>query len=66
MGIHISEKRVRRIMKQEELKVYQKKEKKYASYAGEITPAVPNWLCEKISVNSTTVIKNDIVERLEK
>ena len=22
--------------------------------------------CEKISVNSTTVIKNDIVERLEK
>ena len=24
------------------------------------------WLCEKISVNSTTVIKNDIVERLEK
>ena len=53
-------------MKQEELKVYQKKEKKYASYAGEITPAVPNWLCEKISVNSTTVIKNDIVERLEK
>lgn len=23
-------------------------------------------LCEKISVNSTTVIKNDIVERLEK
>lgn len=44
MGIHISEKRVRRIMKQEELKVYQKKEKKYASYAGEITPAVPNLL----------------------
>ena len=29
----------------------------------------PNYnkrLCEKISVNSTTVIKNDIVERLEK
>ena len=24
------------------------------------------WLCEEISVNSTTVIKNDIVERLEK
>ena len=24
------------------------------------------WLCEKISVNSTTVIKNDIVEQLEK
>jgi hypothetical protein len=24
------------------------------------------WPCEKISVNSTTVIKNDIVERLEK
>ena len=24
------------------------------------------WLCEKISVNSTTVIKNDIVGRLEK
>ena len=44
MGIHISEKRVRRIMKQEELKVYRKKTKKYSSYAGEITPAVPNLL----------------------
>lgn len=44
MGIRISEKRVRRIMKQEELKVHQKKAKKYSSYAGEITPAVPNLL----------------------
>jgi transposase InsO family protein/transposase-like protein len=44
MGIRISEKRVRRIMKQEELTVYRKKGKKYSSYAGEITPAVPNLL----------------------
>lgn len=44
MGICISEKRVRRIMKQEELKVHRKKSKKYSSYAGEITPAVPNLL----------------------
>lgn len=44
IGIHISEKRVRRIMKQEELKVYQRNTKKYSSYAGEITPAVPNLL----------------------
>lgn len=34
----------RRIMKQEELKVYQKRAKKYSSYVGEITPAVPNLL----------------------
>jgi len=32
IGIHISEKRVRRIMKQEELKVYQRNTKKYSSY----------------------------------
>lgn len=31
-------------MKQEELKVYQKRAKKYSSYEGEITPAVPNLL----------------------
>lgn len=42
MGIRISEKRVRRIMKQEELKVYHKTSQKYSSYTGEITPAVPN------------------------
>ena len=44
IGIHISEKRVRRIMKQEELKVYQRNTKKYSSYDGEIIPAVPNLL----------------------
>ena len=43
-GIRVSEKRVRRIMKQEDLKVYHKTTKKYSSYAGEITPAVPNLL----------------------
>lgn len=42
MGIVISEKRVRRIMKQENLKVHHKKLKTFSSYAGEITPAVPN------------------------
>jgi len=42
MGIIISEKRVRRIMKKEELKVYNKRTKKYSSYLGEISPAVAN------------------------
>ena len=43
-GIHISEKIVRKIMKEELLLVKIKKTGKYNSYAGEITPAVPNLL----------------------
>lgn len=42
--IHISEKIVRKIMKEESLSVKIKKTGKYNSYAGEITPAVPNLL----------------------
>lgn len=41
-GITISEKTVRRIMHEEGLIVKVKKAGKYNSYAGEITPAVPN------------------------
>ena len=41
-GIIISEKVVRRIMKQEELIVKQRRKHKYNSYKGEITPAVDN------------------------
>ncbi len=43
-GITISEKIVRRIMKTSELIVFRPKKKKYCSYQGEITPAVPNLL----------------------
>lgn len=43
-GICISEKIVRKIMKEESLSVKIKKTGKYNSYAGEITPAVPNLL----------------------
>ena len=42
IGIGISEKIVRRLMKEEEMKVKSKKAGKYNSYKGEITPAVPN------------------------
>ena len=41
-GITVSEKVIRRIMKQEQLIVKQKRTKKYNSYKGEITPAVEN------------------------
>lgn len=43
-GITISEKVVRHIMREESLEVTQKKRKKYSSYQGEISPAVPNVL----------------------
>ena len=43
-GITVSEKIVRRIMNDEELFVIIKKHKKYNSYKGEITPAVPNMI----------------------
>ena len=41
-GIIVSEKVVRRIMKQESLIVKQRHRQKYNSYKGEITPAVEN------------------------
>lgn len=41
-GIVISEKVVRRLMKEEGLIVYRAKRKKYSSYAGEISPDVAN------------------------
>ena len=41
-GITLSEKIVRRIMKDEHLEVRKKRKKKYSSYKGEITPAVEN------------------------
>ena len=43
-GIVISEKVVRRIMREEGLFVRVRKRKKYSSYAGEISPEVPNIL----------------------
>lgn len=44
LGITLSEKMVRRIMTEEKLKVKSLRLRKYNSYAGEITPAVPNLL----------------------
>lgn len=41
-GIMVSEKVVRRIMKEEELAVHCRKRKRYSSYAGEISPEVDN------------------------
>jgi len=41
-GITLSEKIVRRIMKDEQLTIKQRRKKKYNSYKGEITPAVEN------------------------
>ncbi len=41
-GTCLSEKRVRRIMREEKLAVHRKKSAKFNSYKGELTPAVPN------------------------
>ena len=41
-GKKISEKVVRRIMREEDLSVRKVKKRKYSSYQGEITPAVEN------------------------
>lgn len=41
-GIVVSEKVIRKIMKQNELIVYQPKQKKYSSYMGEVSPEVDN------------------------
>ena len=41
-GIKVSEKVVRRIMKQENLVIRRKRRQKYNSYKGEITPSVEN------------------------
>ena len=43
-GITLSEKVVRRIMRQEKLEVYVSSNRKYSSYKGEISPEVPNIL----------------------
>lgn len=42
--INISEKVIRRLMKEENLRVYKKKKAKFSSYAGEISSEVPNLL----------------------
>lgn len=41
-GTYLSEKVVRRLMKQEQLRPFSKRKRAYSSYQGEITPAVPN------------------------
>ena len=41
-NIRVSEKVIRKLMREDELVVYQKKRRKYSSYKGEITPAVEN------------------------
>ncbi len=41
-GIIVSEKVIRRIMKEENLVVFSRKHRKYNSYKGEISPSVPN------------------------
>lgn len=43
-GVPLSEKVIRRLMKEENLLVYKPKTKKYNSYKGELTPSVPNLL----------------------
>jgi len=50
-GLRLSEKVIRRLMKQDELQVTVKKKRAYISYQGEITPAVPNILQRNFHAN---------------
>lgn len=43
-GVQLSEKVIRRLMKQEQLQPIVRRKRAYSSYQGEITPAVPNML----------------------
>jgi transposase InsO family protein len=50
-GKNVSEKVVRRLMREECLVVYQKRRRKYNSYKGEISPAVENKLKRNFSAD---------------
>lgn len=47
-GLCLSEKVIRRLMKEEGLQVKCKRRRKYSSYKGEISPEVPNRVQEKV------------------
>ena len=50
-SIQLSEKVIRRLMKEENLQVINRRYQKYSSYAGEISPAVPNLLRRDFNAN---------------
>lgn len=50
-GIMLSEKLIRRIMKEEKLVVFRSKKRKYSSYLGEITPEVENIILRDFHAN---------------
>ena len=54
-GIRVSEKVVRVIMAQQQLVVKSKRKRKYSSYQGEITPAVPNLVARNFHANAPNV-----------
>lgn len=62
-GIGVSEKIVRRVMRQEGLTVKISKTKKYNSYKGEISPAVPNLVERNFhAANPNELLLTDITE----
>ena len=52
-GFIVSEKIVRRIMREEHLKVNRARQRKYNSYMGEISPAVPNEIQRNFHANKS-------------
>lgn len=62
-GLVISEKVIRRLMKEEHLIVYVHKRKRYSSYKGEITPAMPNIVNRNFfATEPNTKLLTDITE----
>lgn len=62
-GIHVSEKVVQRIMAEKQLVIISKNRKKYSSYQGEITPAVPNFIARNFHADApNTKWLTDITE----
>lgn len=54
-GVRVSEKVIQQIMAQQQLMVISKRKRKYSSYQGEITPAVPNIIARDFHADAPNV-----------
>lgn len=54
-GVRVSEKVIQQIMAQQQLVVISKRKRKYSSYQGEITPAVPNIIARDFHADAPNV-----------
>lgn len=65
-GIRISEKVICRIMKEQNITIYQRKRKRYESYKGEITSAVENIISRNFHVEKPAGRYNRVCHSVRK